>query len=385
MNKKLKIALLFFLVLILLGSAVTADNNDLFLDGLNHYYQEDYENAINTFEDHLEENNSDIDTLYYQTLAYLKTANISMVKQNMQLLEDLGYTYAVHHWRLGELYLNKRGIFDSPYYNEAKRELEKANKLGISSASLHSDLAMAFQGLGNKKKAAEHYEIAVEKGAVVDDYFNLASLYKETGKSKSALELYKKILEEDQERRSVYLNMGNIYLDEENYQEAIDILNKGLEIDNSSVAIRTSLAEAYYKNEDYQQAKEHYQKVIEQNPNIYQAYFYLAEIYNLVEDNYEQGVNYYQKAINYNKNYVKAYLSLGNLYLENDEYYSAMAQFINAIESNSEHAEAHYRLGLAFYEMGRIESAIEELRITLHLDNDHNKARLLLNRLRDEE
>ena len=40
------------------------------------------------------------------------------------------------HWKLGELYLNKDQTYDSPFYNEARKELEKAKSLGISSARL---------------------------------------------------------------------------------------------------------------------------------------------------------------------------------------------------------------------------------------------------------
>ncbi|MEJ6951635.1 tetratricopeptide repeat protein [Natronospora cellulosivora (SeqCode)] len=385
MKKISYLVILLSLMLFISFFSASAANSQFILEGVNQYYQEDYQEAVKSFNKILSEDESNVNALYYQTLAYLELYNIREARANIQILEDMGYTYALHYWKLGELYLNKKGFFDSPFYNEARRKLERANQLGISSAALHSDLAMAFQGLGNTSKAAEHYEIAVDKGAVIEDHVNLAILYKEAGKLDLALELYYQILEEDENRRSIYLNMGNIYIEQGKYQLAIDILNRGLEIDSTFLAIRTSLAEAYYRNENYEKAKEHFSVVINNNPNIYQAYFYLGEIYNLVEGNHEAAINYYQRAINYNRSYVRAYLALGNLHLQNDEYYRAMAQFMNALESNPNHAEAHYRLALAFYQMGRIESAIEELRTTLHLDSNHNQARLLLNRLREEE
>ncbi|MFW6030805.1 MAG: tetratricopeptide repeat protein [Halanaerobiales bacterium] len=384
MKKFFYIFFLASIIFLLSTFSTLADNSSLFLEGVNQYYQGDYREAVNIFSEFLTEAENDNDALYYQTLAYLELNNISAARSNIQHLNNIGYSYALHHWKLGELYLNKEGVFDSPFYNEAKRELERANQLGISSAALYSDLAMAYSGLGNQEKAAENYEIAVEKGAELDDYLNLANLYKDTGRINAAIKLYNKILEEDAQRSTVYLNLGNLYREQEDYPAAIDVLKKGLDLDNT-VAIRRSLAESYYYNENYQEAKRHFEQLIDKNPNIYQAYFYLGEIYNLIEGNYELAINYYQRAVNYNRNYVKAYLALGNLYFETEEYYRAITQYMNAIDSNPNHAEAHYRLALSYHEMGRIDSAIEELRTTLHLDSSHNKARLLLNRLQENQ
>lgn len=385
MNKK---SFLIFLVLTLISTIsifVSADSS-LFLEGVNNYYNGLYNEAINVFEKLKGEDNdnNDNDAIYYQTLAYLKMNDVAKAKNNIEILDTRGYSFGMIHWTLGELYLNKNNYYDSPFYNEAKKELEKARKLGISSAGLHSDLAVAYQGLGNLEKAIIEYEIAINMGHVISDYISLASVYKETGKLDAALDIYTKAIQENFDNVSIYLNMGNIYIEQEKYEDAIDILKKGVDLNNNMVALKTNLALAYYHNEDYELSKEYFREVIGDNANIYQAYYYLGEIYNKIEKNYDLAINYYEQAVDYNKSYVRAYLALGDLYLEINETYKAMSQYLKALENNPNFPDAHFRLAQAYIQMDMKTAAIEELRRTLHLDDTINEARLLLNKLQEE-
>lgn len=375
-----------FLALLMLTifSAILYADNDLLVQGVSHYYNGNYNQAAMRFKELLEVNGENIDAIYFQTLTYIELNDVTNARKNIDFLNRRGYNFGIIHWKLGELYLNKNQYYDSPFYNEAKKELEKARELGISSAGLHSDLAMAYQGLGNMVRAAEEYEIAIEMGQVISDYINLASIYKDTGKLDMALDIYEKAIKENPDNISIYLNMGDIYLEIGEYGKAVEVLKKGVSINNNIIALKTNLALAYYYNKDYEEAKKHFNDVIKDNENIYQAYFYLGELYNRVENNYELAINYYEQAISYNKNYVRAYLALGDLYLENKETYKAMAQYLKALENNENYPDAHFRLALAYIQMDMKPAAIEELRKTLHLDNTNNEARLLLNKLQEE-
>jgi tetratricopeptide (TPR) repeat protein len=383
MGKKLT-GLLLLLMLIILCTSVVSAENSLLIQGISDYYNGNYKQAVENFEKLLADDRENIDAVYYQTLAFLELNDIARARENISFLNERGYNVGMIHWKLGELYLNKNQYYDSPFYNEAKKELEKARELGISTAGLHSDLALAYQGLGYIEKAAEEFELAIEKGQLIDDYISLASIYKETGKYDRALEIYEKAVQESPDNVSIYLNMGDIYLEKGEYSRAIDVLKKGVNLKSSMVALKMNLALAYMHNEDFEEAKKYFMEVIDDNENIYQAYFYLGEIYNKIENNHELAVNYYDQAISYNKNYVRAYLALGDLYLEREETYKAMAQYLKALENNENYPDAHFRLALAYIQMDMKTAAIEELRKTIHLDNTNNEARLLLNKLQEE-
>ncbi|MDI3547653.1 MAG: hypothetical protein PWR10_1305 [Halanaerobiales bacterium] len=376
--------LALFLLLAQFAIVSAEDGNQLFLQGLKEYYLGAYSKAIISFDKVLDWNNDHVDALYYQTLSYIELNNVTKARENISQLEALGYQFGLIHWKLGTIYLNKEGQFDSPFYNEAKKELEKAHELGINSPQFHSDLAMAYQGLGDLKKAAREYGKALSKGGEIGDYINLAALYKETGQLDKAINTYKQALNLNPDNTSIYLNLGNIYLQKGNYDSAIEVLKEGVALDPSFVAIRSKLATAYYEKGNFEKAKEQFNKVIKQNNNIYEAYYYLGEIYYNVENNVQKAIYYYNEATKKNPDYVKAYIALGNIYINQDNTYKAIAQYTTAIEKNQNYPDGHYHLAVAYHKLGMKEAAVAELRKTLHLNPDYQAARDLLSELTKE-
>jgi tetratricopeptide (TPR) repeat protein len=308
----------------------------LFLRGIENYYHNQYQKAITLFDNSLEKNkNKDwkIDTLYYQTLSYIELNRVVAAKENIKKLKNMGYEFGNIYWELGQLYLNKEEQFDSPFYNEAKDQLEKAKMFGINSPRFHSDLAMAYQGLGKVEKAAREYELALNEEGEAGDYINVANLYKKENQLQKAIKNYKKALEIDPEITSVYFNLGSIYLKQENYQKAIEFLTKGVKIQPSFAALRYRLGNAYYLNNNLSKAREEFNKVIDLNENAYRAYYYLGKIYTQ-EDKLQKAIYNYEQAIKHNPNYVSAYIALGDIYLEQKNYYKAISQYSTAIEKN---------------------------------------------------
>ncbi len=379
-----KVSVTAFIIVFIFSFFVLAQAEGELVEGINKYYSGSYQEAIEVFDNLIKNEGTNIDALYFQTLAYLEEHNLVKAKENIVTMEELGYQFGIIHWKLGSVYLNEDGYYDIAFYNEARKELEKSRELGISSARLHSDLAMAYQGLGNLEKSAQEYELALSKGAEVEDYINLASLYRKTGRLDSALEIYRSALDSSSDNVSIYLNMGNILIEKGQYKEAIDILKKGVDLSPGFIAIRNRLAVAYYQNQEYDKAVEEFTAVVEQNENIYEAYFYLATIFDEIKGDQDQASYYYQQAIKYNPNYVKAYIALGDLYLQQGNGYKAMAQYMTALENNPNHAEGHYHLALAYYQLGMNQAAIDALRTTLHLNSNYEGARELLSKLLKE-
>lgn len=381
MNKIIKIGLVVLSVVILAVLPVSADTNlEGFLNGINFYYTGQYEEAIDSLSSYLDGESGSVEALYYRALARLELKNILAAKKDMNQLMELGYEYAHLHWKLGNLYLNKDSGFDSPFYNEAKNELVKANQLGINSPSFHSDLAMAYQGLGNMEKAAEEYELALKNGGEVADYINLATVYKDVHRLEKAIKYYSKALELSPNNTAVYLNLGNIFINQGNYEQAIKLLEKGSEINPNFVAIKSKLALAYLESGDKEKAQETFKEVVSQNSNYYEAYYYLGKI-NEEEEKIEKAIYYFGEAIKNNPNYVKAYIALGNLYLKKQDTYKAMANYMTALEKNPNYPDAHFQLALAYKELNMKDAAINELRVTLHLDSSNRAARELLDEL----
>lgn len=378
-----KIIVLFLLLLTVISVHsifVSANNNDLFLQGVKEYYQGSYQKAIETLDKVLDNDNNNLDALYYQTLALIEEYKVSRVKTNIDKMAGFGYRSGKIHWKLGRIYLNEEGKFDSPFYNEAKNELEKARELGIDTPTFHRDLAKAYQGLGNLEKAAVEYKKALNTAGQPEDYINLTLIYKDMNQIDKAIETGMKAVEYNPDNVSVYMILGELYLEDKQYNNAVKILNVAVEKKPQFAALRAKLAMAYYQGESYDNAGDEFKNVIKLNKNYYQGYYYLGEI-SRIKGNFSKAISYYQQAVKYNPDYVKAYIGYGQVYLKQNQPYQAISQFTSAIEKNTEYPESHYYLGLAYYDLDMKEAAEAEFRRAVHLDNEYMEAKEMLKKV----
>lgn len=388
--KFLSILILSFIIFLSFSSNILAEvnkNNEILIEGIDNYYSENYTNAIDKFEVYLNNNDSIdqlyIDALYYQTLSLIKNKEVSKANNNVIKLKDFGYEFAKIYWYLGQVYLNKDGHFASPMYEEAKNNFEKASMLGIDSAKFHGDLAKAYSGLKLYDKAIKEYELAIKGDVDSSIYINLAKLYQNDNNYNKALNIYNEYLEMEDGSVSIYTNISEIYLAQEKYERAIENLEKAIEINENHFSIHYQLAKIYYNQGKIDLAKGTFEKVITLNENNYMSYYYLGKIHEK-DKNIEKAKYFYEQAIRFNNNYADAYIDLGQVYLNEDNVYKAISNFSSAVESNPQYAKAHFYLAKAFIKRNMKEAAITELRETLHLDNNYDEARELLDKLLEE-
>ncbi|MFW6410200.1 MAG: tetratricopeptide repeat protein, partial [Halanaerobiales bacterium] len=295
MKKILGITLLLILIL----SASAAGNTEDYLQGLEHYYNENYEEASEEFSNALssvQEEELEVDILYFQTLSHIKNSNINDAKENIEKLNDMGYNYGILYWRLGEIYLNKEGNYDSPFYSSARDQFIEAEKHGISAPQFYSDLGKAYRGAGQTEKAIQTYEKAIDKDGTADDFENLGSLYKRKGEWENSISNYQQAIELNSDSSSLYLNIGEVFLELEEYEEAISHFRKGLDLNPDFTNLRYQLGKSYFLNQDLDKAQETLQKVIEDKNNMYNAFYYLGEIHR-ERDELEQAVYNYEQAL----------------------------------------------------------------------------------------
>ncbi len=393
-EKEMRVIKIFILISILIlvaGSiplqAGEEDVIELFSEGIENYHLQNYDRAISNFSDILEREELSheiyIDSLYYQTLAYIELARIKEAKDNIEVLDDEGYEFGRLYWSLAKVYLNEKGQFDSPYYNEAKRNLEKASMIGVDTAEFHSDLAKTYRELDMKEKAVKEYELAIKNSDKPSDYRNIASLHKDLGNIDEALDYYKKARESGSESTSIYINMGELYIEKNDIEKAVEILKEGKEHSPNNFVLRYHLGRAFYESDKREEARNELEEVVELKNNFYHAYYYLGLIYSQEED-WQRAVYNFEQATKYNPNYARAYIELGDIYLEQDNVYKAISQYTSAIEANEDYAKGHFHLAKAYLKRDMTESAISELRRTIHLDSDHDEAKNLLEELTEE-
>ena len=388
-NNKFLIILLLLVFTVFSGLNVNAQESDLDLltESIKNYHQNNFQEALDlNNEINLENLNTraQIDTLYYRTLIQLGLGNISKGREQLQELNDMGYDFGMIHYELGRIYLNTYNNFDNAFYQTALEQFKEARSLGINSPDFHRDYARAYIGVNNKQQAVQELEKALSKNATLNDYLNIANLHKELNNLEKAREFYRKALEIDAQNSNAYSELGDVLIRQENYQEAVEVLNRGVENNPDSLILNYKLGLAYYYNENYEEAENYLLKVVDLKQNYYRAHFHLGKLYQ-AQEKFQNAKYHLNETVKYNPNYAEAYITLGDINLKQENNYQAIAQYSIAIEKNPNYPEGHFHLALAYYQSGMKEAAISELRKTLHLSENHERARKLLDQLQEEE
>lgn len=124
-----------------------------------------------------------------------------------------------------------------------------------------------------------------------------------------------------------------------------------------------------------------YQKSIDLNPQDWEAYKNLANLW-AINGNLEQAITYYQKVIYLNPNLAEIHNNLGNCFLAKNQLEDAIASYQKAVTLNPKYPEAYYNLGNACKAKGDLATAKIHYEKTISLKPNfpevHNNLGLVL-------
>ena len=137
------------------------------------------------------------------------------------------------------------------------------------------------------------------------------------------------------------------------------------------------LGGVYQTMKDFQKAKSYYEKIIEINPNIPEAYNNLGSIFYENSD-LEKSTYNIEKAIEINPDFSNAYFNLGKIYFHKGNNQKAVDCFEKAIEIDPKFEEAIHILGLAYNELGELQKAISCFEKVIEIDSNYVDAHVNL-------
>ncbi|MGP3778685.1 tetratricopeptide repeat protein [Halanaerobium saccharolyticum] len=393
--KKIIAFLLVSLLIISTSSFILAQSTDeilepaedVFSSALEDYNQKNYNQAAEKLNNLLKRNDLteelEFSALYYSTLTAVKRYQTNQAIKHLEAFNQAGFQDAELNWKIGELFLNKDGQFDSANFEKALVYLNKAEELGLDKLSFKRDLAYAYLENQDLKRSENIYNEIVKENAISSDYFNLARIKEKQEQLNQAVEYYETARDMDGQQSALYLNLGNLYQKLENYDSAVNVYKEGTDIRSEFAALYIGLGESYIRLENYSEAKKALEKAVEINENSYYGYHLLGDI-EKENGNHNQAFNYYDQSLKNNPDYVKTYLAQGQLHLEREEYQNAIAKFSTAVEKNPDYAESHYYLGRAYYKADMLEAAAAEFRKTVHINDRFPEAEEMLKKIENE-
>jgi tetratricopeptide (TPR) repeat protein len=110
-------------------------------------------------------------------------------------------------------------------------------------------------------------------------YTTLSNIYLNEGNDAKAKEVLEKGTLRYPENVDIVISQLNLYLKEGKANEVLDKMIKASELDSKNASLLLAIGVTYYELKDVVKAEEYYNKAIEKNPNYFEAYNNLGQIY----------------------------------------------------------------------------------------------------------
>jgi len=194
-------------------------------------------------------------------------------------------------------------------------------------------------------------------GAESSNLMEQARIKRGEGRYLEAIAIYREILKDNspdssrvhREIASIYKEMGEFKIAVEEYEKSIT--------DNTPVEERiishTELGYLYYEMEDFARSIENYQKAIEYDRGDWEKHVRLGDIYREI-DLYDRAIGEYQDAIKFNLNAKEAYRGLASTYRDMGLYEESEEHLKKLLSIDREDVEGYKELISIYEKMGKL-------------------------------
>lgn len=232
-----------------------------------------------------------------------------------------------------------------------------------------------FYDKNDYEKAIKQFLAAIEKPNVKPQvYYNLALCHQCLKDYDKAIANYNKFLALKPDDYDGLYNLALTYFLKEDYANASVFFEKGLKIKTDEDGIK-SLVLSYLNNNEQEKALEFAEKFLEQ-PNGLDLYAMVAKVFenkNSLSKDYryiDVAIRMYSKLIEINPNPFEAYLSVSISYAKKGDWEKSLEFCQKAIDFNPNSYEANNQMGLVYYCCDEVKKAIEYYEKALKLNPD---------------
>jgi tetratricopeptide (TPR) repeat protein len=158
----------------------------------------------------------------------------------------------------------------------------------------------------------------------------------------------------------------------ENFNVNLSAIKKNPSIDVKLSPIPESplaKGDALYEQKKYEEALEEYQKVIEENPDLYLTFDKIGICY-LRLNNQEKAIEYFKKMLEHDPQSLGTLINLSAIYFEQGNLEEGMKYFKQLDESTLTDKGTFYNIGVLLFKNNQIDMAIEYLGKCVAMDPD---------------
>lgn len=191
-----------------------------------------------------------------------------------------------------------------------------------------------------------------------DVYNNLAVAYSCIADFEHAETYFVKALELDPQLAQAYINLSDLYYKAGDLASAVGTLQKGSYELQDNLAIAHLLARVYIDDQRWEDAIEELERVLDGEPENYDAYYDLGHVCFELGD-YEGAISNFETVTEYRQDSELLFYSLAQAYEANNEIDKAISNYLKSIAVNDKFTLAYKKVGILFMARNDFEDAIE--------------------------
>ena len=271
--------------------------------------------------------------------------------------------------------------FVSAIIHSQKRELvaavsafENAIQIQPNYPDAHNNLGVVLEMLNKTDSALKHYKTAMEqKNNYASAQFNYANLNHMLGDTETAEKFYLMALQSDPLYIKALNNLGLLYQQQNKLENSQKYFEKALKISPNDFEVLNNLAHTFYLKEQYPKALELYRKSLNLNNS--------AETLNNIgitlqaHGYYDQAEESFNQAIMMQPDYFEAYTNLANLFKATGKNILAEENYLKALKINPNSAPANNNYGLMLHQRGEYDLARQHFENALNANKSYKEAR----------
>ncbi|MGN0018772.1 MAG: tetratricopeptide repeat protein [Candidatus Gastranaerophilaceae bacterium] len=220
----------------------------------------------------------------------------------------------------------------------------------------------------NYKEAIDAFQVVIEnEDESAEIYNNIGVSYSNLGDYKSAENYLNKALKLDSTLPQIYLNMSDVYYRQKEIALAIECLRAGEVALPDNTVIPHYLARILMEDAQQDLAIDELDKILEKEPNNYDAYYDLGRIY-FEMGNWDAAIDNFENILEFKDQNELIYFYLGEAYEANDEIDKAISNYLKATAVNDKFHPAFKKLGMLFMAREDFSDAIEYFEDYINFD-----------------
>ena len=307
--------------------------------------------------------------------------------------------------------------YNDKRFEKAAEYFETLTELTEDDETIHYNLAVCYQKLGQLDKAIASCNMAIEiNNNYIEAYNTLAINYFQLGQTDKAIVVLEKALKKNPYAQNCLFNLANIYHRNNNLKQARKYYETAYTIKPRTPELIYNYALLLLEDDDFKTAETIVEHGLTEFPQEAAFYFLHGNI-EKHKENFETAIERYLDAIKLEPGFVDAYLNLANtsyllrnfndakkiylmlkkeniedaridhslgvLALENNEYNTAEKYFREAIKKNHENADFHIRLAEILFAKGDYKNGWNEFNWRFNKKEFVNQKTKLPNKLSD--